>query len=518
MPGSKPATRSASGTTSSTWNRLPRMGSWLRAGAAMLAVALVGTAVARAEALSLQSVGAYSEPVHVTSDPRDPDRLFIVERGGRIRLTTPNHTSTFTDLTPLVDSDDGERGLLSMALAPDFASSGSLYVLYTGRSAGAIHVAELTAVGNGADPATLRNVLTIPHGDHPNHNGGQLQFGPDGYLYIGTGDGGGSGDPLENAQDAGILLGKILRIDPRRSGALPYSVPADNPFVGTAGRPEFWSLGLRNPFRFSFDRATGALAIGDVGQGGWEEVDFAPAPAAGRGLNFGWDCREGRHAYETRGCPGGGLTDPVLEYAHGGGRCAVTGGYVVRDPGLEELAGRYVFSDYCDGVIRSAVLGLPVATDPRSEGVDAGSPSSFGEDSCGRIYVASLTGEVSRLVDSTPTRCGAPVPLERCSQSVRGSRRDDVLSGGPGPQSIRGHGGDDRLRGGGGGDCAIGNLGDDRLDGGADGDVLRGGRGRDVVRSLDGEVDTVSCGRDRDRARVDRFDRLAACEKVRVGS
>jgi hypothetical protein len=480
---------------------------------------LAGALAPRAEAVSLQSVGAYSEPVFVTSDPRDPDRLFIVERGGRIRLTTPTRTTTFTDLTPLVESGHSERGLLSMAFSPDFAVSGLFYLYYTGKSAGAIHIAELKADGGVASPATLRNVLTIPHREHPNHNGGQLQFGPDGYLYIGTGDGGGGGDPLESGQDPGSLLGKILRIDPRRSGTQPYSVPPGNPFVGTAGRPEVWSLGLRNPYRFSFDRATGALTIGDVGQNGWEEIDFAPAPAAGRGVNFGWDCREGRHPYEATGCPAGGLTDPVLEYSHSTGGCAITGGYVVRDPGLEELAGRYVYADYCRGEIRSAVLTLPNATGDRSEGVDAGNPSSFGEDSCGRIYVASLTGEVSRLVDSTPTRCvTSPPPLEPCSQSVRGTRRDDVLSGGPGPQSIRGHGGDDRLRGAAGDDCVIGNLGDDRLDGGADRDVLRGGKGGDVLRSLDGVRDRISCGRGRDRARVDRIDRLEGCEKVRRGS
>jgi hypothetical protein len=488
------------------------------AGAAMLAVVLAGALAPRAEAVSLQSIGVFSQPVYVTSDPGDPNRLFIVERTGRIQLKTPKRTSTFVDLSPLVESGYQERGLLSMAFAPDYATSKLLYVYYTGKNAGAIHIAELKATGDVAALSTLRNVLTIPHRSNPNHNGGQLQFGPDGYLYVGTGDGGGGGDPEENAQNPSSLLGKILRIDPRQSGTQPYTVPADNPFVGTPIRPEIWSFGLRNPYRFSFDRATGALTIGDVGQGDWEELDFSPPPVAGRGLNFGWDCREGRHPYEATGCPAGGLTDPVFEYPHSTGGCAITGGYVVRDPGLEELVGRYVYADYCNGTIRSIVLGLPNATGDRSEGVDAGSPSSFGEDACGRVYVASLTGEVSRLVDSTPTRCLTPPPLEPCSQSVRGTRRDDVLSGGPGPQSIRGHGGDDRLRGAAGDDCVIGNLGDDRLDGGADSDVLRGGKGGDVLRSLDGNEDRISCGRGRDRARADRIDRLEGCERVRRGS
>jgi hypothetical protein len=493
------------------------MGSGARAGLAALAIVLAGVLAPQAQAVSLQSVGAYSQPVFVTSDPHDPDRLFVVERAGRIKLTTPSRTTTFVDLSALVESGHQERGMLSMALAPDFAASGLLYVYYTGRTAGSIHIAELRANGDVADPASLRNVLTIPHREYPNHNGGQLQFGPDGYLYIGTGDGGGGGDPLEAGQNGGALLGKILRIDPRRRGAQPYTVPADNPFVGTASRPEVWSLGLRNPYRFSFDRATGALTVGDVGQNGWEEVDFASPPAAGRGLNFGWDCREGRHSYEPSGCPASGLVDPVLEYSHAGGGCAVTGGYVVRDPGLEELAGRYVYSDYCGGEIRSVVLALPNAIGDRSERIDAGNPSSFGEDSCGRVYVASLTGEVSRLVDSTPTRCAtvSPNPPERCSQSVRGTPRRDVLSGGPGPQSIRGRRGNDRLRGGSGDDCVIGGTGSDIVHGGPGSDVLRGGRGGDVFRSADDGAERISCGRGEDRARVDRTDRVTGCEQVR---
>jgi hypothetical protein len=478
-------------------------------------LALSGAFASSAGAVSLQSIGTYSEPVYVTSDPGDPSRLFVVERDGRIKLTRPGGTSTFVDLTSRVDSGYSERGMLSMAFAPDFASSGLLYVDYTGTHAGSIHIAELHATGSIADPGSLRNVLTIPHRAHPNHNGGQLEFGPDGYLYIGTGDGGGAGDPAENAQDPGSLLGKILRIDPRRSGTAPYTVPADNPFVGTAARPEIWSRGLRNPYRFSFDRLTGALTIADVGQAQWEEIDHAMPPAAGRGLNFGWDCREGRHRYESSGCPSAGLTDPVLEYPHSGGGCAVTGGYVVRDPGLEELVGRYVYADYCNGDIRSAVLGLPDATGDRSEHLDAGDPSSFGEDSCGRVYVASLTGQVSRLVDSSPTVCRSAPPPGPCSQAVRGTNRKDALSGGPGPQRIRGRRGDDRIAGGAGDDCLVGAGGADRLDGGAGADVLRGGRGGDVLRALDGSRDQVVCGRGDDRARADRVDRVAGCERVR---
>jgi hypothetical protein len=495
---------------------VPPMGWRVRTGLGALVAVLAGVLAQHVGAVSLQSVGAYSEPVYVTSDPGDPDRLFVVERAGRIRLTTSGGTSTFVDLSALVDSGFQERGLLSMAFAPDFDESGLLYVDYTGRDAGAIHVAELHASGDVADPATLRNVLTIPHPTYPNHNGGQLQFGPDGYLYVSTGDGGGGGDPGENAQDRGSLLGKILRIDPRQSGTRPYTVPAGNPFVGRTGRPEIWSLGFRNPSRFSFERLPGALTGGDGGDTRWVEIDHARQPAAGRGANFGWDCREGRHPYESTGCAGLRLTDPVLEYAHSTGGCAITGGYVVRDPGLEALAGRYVYADYCNGEIRSTALGLPNAAGDRSEGLQAGNPSSFGEDSCGRVYVASLTGEVWRLADSTPTPCGdRPPPAEPCSQRVSGTSRRDALSGGPGPQSIHGRGGDDRLRGGPDDDCLIGGAGADRLSGGPGSDVIRGGRGGDVARSADGAAELVSCGRGRDRAHVDRIDRVSGCERVR---
>ncbi len=219
-------------------------------------------------------------------------------------------------------------------------------------------------------------MITVPHSDAQNHNGGQLQFGPDGYLYIGTGDGGGGGDPWENGQDRLELLGKLLRIDPRQGPTGAYSIPADNPYYGsTRERGEIWSYGLRNPYRFSFDRATGALAIGDVGQNVYEEVDYQAAPAAGRGINFGWDCREGLHAYAgTLGCVGVAPTDPVLEYSHTAGGCSITGGYVVRDPGLTELAGRYVYADFCRAQLRSAVLSSPAASDDRAEGLCAQQP------------------------------------------------------------------------------------------------------------------------------------------------
>ncbi len=495
---------------------------FVAAAAALTAFALAAP-TSSAAAVSLEQVGSYNDPVFVTSDPANPDRLFVVERRGRIMLTTPSATTQFLDISGIVESGYVERGLLSMAPAPDFASSGRFYVYYTGHDAGAIHVAELRASGDTADPGTLRNVITIPHADAPNHNGGQLQFGPDGYLYLATGDGGGSNDDSgagNNAQTLSSRLGKLLRIDPRPSGAAQYSVPADNPFVGVSGvAPEIWSYGLRNPYRFTFDRATGALAIGDVGQGSFEEIDYATAPDAGRGVNFGWHCREGLHPTPDVDppCIAPGAVDPVFEYGHGDGGCAITGGYVVRDPGLEELYGRYVYADYCVGALRSLALATPTASDDRPLGIDLSEVSSFGEDACGRVYVASRQGEVARLVDGTPTDCGQPPvdPGARCAATIDGSRRDDRISGGPGGERINGRGGADRLRGGPGDDCLDGGGGKDRLNGGPGEDSLRGGDQADRINAADGERDVINCGGGDDRARVDRIDRVRGCERVR---
>src|SRR5215211_825002 len=273
--------------------------------AAALCAAILGTlgVASPASAASLEPIGTYSSPVYVTSDPGDEDRIFVVEQDGRIQLTAGGATSQFLDLDPIVLSagepgGGNEQGLLSMAFAPDFHTSGRFYVDYTGTDGGSLHVAELTASGDFADPATLRDVITIPHPGAQNHNGGQLQFGPDGYLYVSTGDGGSGGGP---AQDPNNLLGKILRIAPTPGGG--HTVPGDNPLGN-----EVWSLGLRNPWRFSFDRATGDILIADVGQSAFEEVDHSLAPGAGRGLNFGWPCREAFAAGPGGGCAGT-LTD-----------------------------------------------------------------------------------------------------------------------------------------------------------------------------------------------------------------
>lgn len=408
---------------------------------------------ASAAALSLPPIDGvpYDSPVHVTSDPGDADRLFVVEQGGRIQLTEGGVKTEFLDISSSVASGD-ERGLLSMAPHPDYPSNGLFYVFYTGvddpltastNELGDLHIDEFEAGGDAADETSRRTVLTIKHRDFGNHNGGQLQFGADGFLYISTGDGGGGGDPLENAQKKGTLLGKILRIDPEGTDSEPYSDPAGNPFVGKAGRDEIWSYGLRNPWRFSFDRLSGALVIGDVGQGSWEEVDYEP-PSAGRGKgdNFGWDCREGRHNYTGPEAPGpdspsplcparvGTFTEPVFEYPNPSDGCAITGGYVVRDPALGDLYGRYVYADLCGDEIRSLCPGVPTASRDRSEGVTVSAPTSFGEDADGRIYVVEHGGTVSRLTGAAaPGEC--PSPPSSPPGSPPGSPPETPLDGTP---------------------------------------------------------------------------------------
>jgi hypothetical protein len=383
-----------------------------------------------ARTATLVPIGSFDTPIYVTSDPGDPDRLLVVEREGRVILVEGAGEELYADLRPWVECCAGERGLLSIVPAADFAESGRFYAAYTGAASagtvGDIHVdAFRPDPGGGAAP--LREpILTVPHSTSANHNGGQLQLGPDGYLYVSTGDGGGTGDPDENAQDLESLLGKLLRIEPRPGQAPSYAPAPGNPFIGSAGRDEIWSYGLRNPWRFSFDRLGGDLTIGDVGQGLREEVDHAASPGAGTvggaGANYGWNCREGFVAYPGApvSCDGLiGFTDPVFDYPHespGGGAvpCSITGGYVVRDFGLGDLYGRYLYTDFCAGQLRSLLLpdGPGLASDDRAEGLGVAKPVSFGEDACGRIYVVSQVGTVFRLRGDFGGGCflGPPPP------------------------------------------------------------------------------------------------------------
>jgi hypothetical protein len=396
--------------------------------ATVLALALLGAS--SAQALSLQKVGSgFEDPIYVTSAPGNPDQLLVVERGGTIEALEDGNVTPFADISSLVScctgTEDGEGGLQSIALPPDFATTGRFYVDYTGKAEGEIHVAEMQSPSG-----PLRNILTIPHPEDTNHYGGQLQVGPDNDLYISTGDGGGANDVHENAQDTESLLGKILRIDPLQSGVLPYTVPADNPFVGKAGkRAEIWAYGLRNPYRFSFDRLTGNMVIGDVGQGEREEIDFASSPfpdvVGGGGANYGWNCREGflpgpATDPECGAFPAPAFTDPVFDYAHtpdpnipGPDRCAIIGGYVARDPALGDLDGNYVYTDLCSGAIRS--LKLPVeagrrAGDDCSLGLEVDRPVSFGEDAARRLYVVEEGGEIFRITGAPPASCPIPTP------------------------------------------------------------------------------------------------------------
>jgi glucose/arabinose dehydrogenase len=395
---------------------------------ATLVVAVVtGLAWARGDAPGdprLVRVGEFVSPVYAAAPPGDRRRLFVVEQPGRIMVVrdgTPL-AAPFLDIRGLVASG-GERGLLSMAFPPDYAATGRFYVYYTARSPnGALTIAEYRAAPSGdtAMPPVQRILLSIPH-PRGNHNGGQLQFGPDGYLWIGTGDGGGAGDPDGAGQRLDTLLGKLLRIDPHGNSLAPYTIPVDNPFYGQSGRRgEIWAYGLRNPWRFSFDRQTGDLVIGDVGQNAWEEIDFAPAPGRGRGANYGWGCWEGRHSYsgnqdEPECRPAPSQLAPVHEYSHSRG-CSLSGGYVVRDPTLPRLNGRYVYGDYCRNPLWSVRLQAPDAQDDRRLGLDVPGLTSFGEDACGHVYAVSADGPVFRLEaeGATSSACPAARPTPRC--------------------------------------------------------------------------------------------------------
>ena len=347
--------------------------------------------------VKLEEIGQFDQPLYVTQPPGGGD-LYVVEQGGRVWAVGENgrvQDQPFLDLSGEVIAG-GEQGLLSLAFAPDYEQSGLLYVYFTGNDQDQ-HVVEFKASENGetVDAGSARELLRM-NDFAPNHNGGLLLFGPDRKLYIGTGDGGSADDPERNGQDRGSLLGKILRIDPRQSGGEPYTVPDDNPFVNRPGaRPEVYSYGLRNPWRFSFDRETQSLTIGDVGQNELEEIDHVAA-GGGSGANFGWSAFEGTSRFNSdQQAPG--AIPPILTYPLGDGTCAVTGGYVVRDPDLTSLFGRYVYGDFCRGELRSLIATPSRARGDRSLGLSVPNLSSFGEDVTGHVYATSLNGPVYRL-------------------------------------------------------------------------------------------------------------------------
>ena len=349
--------------------------------------------------VELIEVGSFSEPVYITQPSAERNALFVIERGGAIRVIQDGETLSepFLDIGQEISTAGTEQGLLSMAFAPDYESSGLFYVYYTD-PAGDVQIVEYQRSADDplrADPGSARKLLTIEHSEYENHNGGLLLFGPDKMLYAGVGDGGGGGDQDRRGQDLGTLLAKMLRIDPSPRGGKPYGIPKDNPFVGQAGaRPEIFEYGLRNPWRFSFDSENDALLIGDVGQDQFEEVDYVPR-AEQAGANLGWSAFEGKARYnEDQQAPE--AIAPILTYGREGG-CSITGGYVVRDPDLTSIYGRYVYGDFCEGRLRSFIPSASNAKDDKDLGVSVGGLSSFGEDSSGQVYVTSFEGPVYRI-------------------------------------------------------------------------------------------------------------------------
>jgi glucose/arabinose dehydrogenase len=358
--------------------------------------------------LRLEEVASgLADPIGLTNAGDSSGRIFVNERGGRIRVVTAGRellAQPFVDLSNRVAAG-GERGLLGVAFHPDFETNGRLFVHYSRAGDGFGIVSELRASDDrsSADPGSERVLLSYAD-PYPNHNGGEIAFGPDGFLYIGWGDGGGGGDPLGNGQNRDTLLGKLLRIDvDGEPTGRPYAIPSDNPFAPDGiqpggGEPEIWAYGLRNPWRFSFDPATGDLYIGDVGQGSYEEIDRQPADSRG-GENYGWNVMEGTGCYRGGTCDQAGLVLPLAQYPHGtGGHCSVTGGYVYRGEAQPDLRGIYVFGDYCSGVVFT--LNPEAERVAVKEVLASGlSISSFGVDEAGELYVVDLeAGGMYRVV------------------------------------------------------------------------------------------------------------------------
>jgi len=345
----------------------------------------------------VQVVTGIGKPLDLQSSPDGSGRLFVVAQRGVIRLVKDGALvqEPFLDITDRVGVNGNEQGMLGLAFHPDFSSSGFFYVNYTD-SRGDTVIARFSVSSQNPDQADPGSEQVLLRVDQPyaNHNGGGTAFGPDGYLYLALGDGGSGGDPQGNGQSTQTLLGKLLRIDV--NGGVPYAVPSDNPFARGGGQPEIWAYGLRNPWRFSFDRLTGDLYIADVGQNAWEEIDFTPAGTPG-GVNYGWNAREGMHDFGGTPAQNASLVDPVFEYGHDQG-CSVTGGYVYRGSSLPEFRGIYLFGDYCSGYIWGLLRDSSGNWQAQKLFDTPFALSSFGQDQNGEIYaVDQASGSVFRL-------------------------------------------------------------------------------------------------------------------------
>jgi hypothetical protein len=373
---------------------------------ALLAVLTLGAARADA-AVHLDKYGDFTFPVYVAAPPGDKTRVFVVEKAGKIQVVSSGVKKQFLDISSLV-ATSGERGLSSMAFDPGYATNGLFYVMYASSTSSPVGNIKIVQYQRSSDPdaantTPVQVLLDVPH-SATNHNGGQLQFGPapGNYLYATIGDNV-SGANAQNVS-TGNVYGKILRLDPTNGTA-----PATNPLTGATDEKRIWAYGLRNPWRFSFDSATGDLVIADVGESAREEIDFTPASSGGgSGANFGWNCREGDIA-GPGGCTVTGATEPVLVYDHSGGRCAITGGYVMHAADVPSLEGRYVYGDYCAGAINSVLLTNTAGTNT-SELVTVALLTSFGLDACGQLYAASQSGPVYRVTDQAPAP-GCPLPV-----------------------------------------------------------------------------------------------------------
>lgn len=400
--------------------------------ACALGAGAIATTAAQA-APRLQSIGPrFDMPVHVSGAPGDGERLYVVEKAGVLKVVRGGVASVLIDLRAIV-RDDGEEGLLSIAFPPDFQTSRLVYLYYT-EEGGDNRVDELRMpTGDSVDPGSRRMVLHLPHPDGPtNHNGGQIQFGPDGLLYVAPGDGGIGA--RANAQDLSSPLGKVLRLDPRGGVVGSYTVPADNPFAADGGtRALVWAYGLRNPYRFSFDRSTGDLVIGDVGEGTTEEIDWLPRSAGGgRGANLGWAPCEGSFVTgsRTRACGRAGAVPPILDLFHDDGYAALIAGYVVRDPSLPSLFGRVIWGDNAKPELSSAIPGPDAGATVAESGLSIQGLTSFGEDAGGCLYATAAGGAVYRIVENdTRVPCVPAAP-----PGTGGTPAPPTGGGGPAPR------------------------------------------------------------------------------------